>query len=131
MDQRDPVPQIVTVCAIAEYLDCLDTVGPAIMAILHSAPRYWQAVAYAPIQHLILAMKLKDREVFYDAYQHAAAHAYHRIDGVTWPLIEAGTNMVGTYHQLQINMQFREMKHSAAKLRDDLRRLETGADRRQ
>lgn len=124
-------PQIVTVCAIAEYLDCLATVGPAMMAVLHSAPRYWQAVAYAPIQHLMLAMKLKDREVFYDAYQHAAAQAYHRINAVTWPIIEAVTDMIGTYHQLQINMQFRKMKHSAENLIYELHRLETGVDRRQ
>ncbi|KAM0706113.1 hypothetical protein Q7P35_006662 [Cladosporium inversicolor] len=124
-------PQIVTVCAIAEYLACLATVRPAMMAVLNSAPRYWRAVAYAPIQHLMLAMKLKDREVFNDAYRHAAAHAYHRINGVTWPLIEEVTDMVGTYHQLQINMQFRKMRVSAENLRYELRRLETGADRRQ
>lgn len=83
------------------------------------------------IQHLMLVMKLKDREVFYDAYQHAAAHAYHRIGGVTWPLIEAVTDMINTYHQLQIDMQFRKMRVSAENLRYALRRLETGVDRRQ
>jgi hypothetical protein len=70
-------PQIVTVCAIAEYLGCISTIGPAMMAILQSAPRFWQAVAYRPLQHLTLAMKMKNRELYYDAFQHAAAQAYN------------------------------------------------------
>ena len=47
------------------------------MAILHSAPRYWQAVAYMPLQHMILAVKFKNRELYNDAYQHDLAQAYH------------------------------------------------------
>ena len=61
-------PQIVTVCATAEYLGCLSTVGPAMMAILHSAPRFWQAVAYRSIWYLMLATKTKYQELYYDSY---------------------------------------------------------------
>ena len=121
-------PQIVTVCAIAELLDCLTTVGPAMMAVLHSAPRYWQAVAYKPLQHMMLAVKLKSSEVYLDAYQHALAQAYHNdIDGVTWDSIAAITGSIGRNLQAIYTMQFRRMAISAENLRMDLHRLQTGA----
>jgi hypothetical protein len=46
---------------MAEYSGCLTTVGPALMAILHSAPLFWQAVTYEHILYLMVAMKLGDR----------------------------------------------------------------------
>ena len=125
-------PQVITVCAIAEFLDCLETVGPAMMAILHSAPRFWQAVAYKPLQYMVLAVKLKSPEVYLDAYQHALAQAYHDdIDGVTWDDIATITGSIGRNLQAIYSMQFRRMQVSAANLKMDLHRLQTGAGRGQ
>jgi len=92
-------PQVVTVCAIAEYLQCLETVGPAMLAILQSAPRYWQVVAYESLQHMWFAMKLRDRELFYDAYRHAVVQAYYRVDNVNWQMISTVTGSTGDHHQ--------------------------------
>lgn len=125
-------PQVVTVCAIAEFLDCLSTVGPAMMAILHSAPRYWQAVAYYPLKHMMIAVKLKNREVFHDAYRHAMAQAYHEDnDEVTWDAIVAITGQAAHFNPVYYKLQFMRMKVSAANLKMDLHRLQTGAGQRQ
>jgi hypothetical protein len=97
------------------------------IAILHSAPRFWQAVAYKPLQHLTLAMKMRDRELYYDAFQHAAAHAYYQLDGVTWQAISAITGVHGNTQQIIYNGQFDNMRLSAENLKNDLHRLETGA----
>jgi hypothetical protein len=119
------LPQIVTVCAIAEYLGCLPAVGPTMMAVLQSAPRYWQAVAYRPLDHLKIAMKLKNREVYYDALQYAMAQAFHDIDGVTWQDISAVTGVRADVQQAAYGRQFRLMLLSAENLKEDLLRLQT------
>jgi hypothetical protein len=124
-------PQIVTVCAIAEYLGCLPTAGPAMMAILHSAPRFWQAVAYRSTLYLMVAMKLRDRELYYDAYRHAAAQACHNIDGITWPMVQSITRTRRTTHKLDCTLQMEKMQQSAANLKEDLLGLQTGAGRKQ
>jgi hypothetical protein len=124
-------PQVVTVCAIAEYLGCLTTVGPAMMAVLHSAPRFWQAVAYRSTPYLMLAMKLRDRELYYDAYRHAAAQAYHNINGITWPMVQAITSTRRTTHKLDCTLQMEKMHQSAANLKEDLLGLQTGTGRKQ
>jgi hypothetical protein len=124
-------PQIVTVCAIAEYLGCISTIGPAMMAILQSAPRFWQAVAYSPLQHLTLAMKMKNRELYYDAFQYAAAQAYDYIDDVTWEAISAITGMNGDAQQIVYSRQMDKMPISEENLKNDLHRLQTSAGQEQ
>jgi hypothetical protein len=124
-------PQIVTVCAIAEYLGCLATVGPAMMAVLQSAPRFWQAVAYRSTLYLMVAMKLRDRELYYDAYRHAAAQAFHNINSITWPMTQAITSTRRTTHKLNCTLQMEKMHQTAASLKEDLLRLQTGAERKQ
>lgn len=121
-------PRVVTVCAIAEFLDCLTTVGPAMMAILHSAPRYWQAVAYKPLQYMILAVEFKNREVYHDAYRHALAQAYHN-DGVDWQSISAIAGSNWKNDRDYYSTQFSKMEASAVNLKDDLHRLQAGVGR--
>jgi hypothetical protein len=54
---------VVTIGANAEYLVCLDSIGPKLMAALRSSPVFWEAVAYHPLKHLMFARKVKDKEV--------------------------------------------------------------------
>jgi hypothetical protein len=44
---------VVTIGANAEYLVCLDSIGPKLMAALQSSPVFWEAVAYHPLKHLM------------------------------------------------------------------------------
>ncbi|GAB7333680.1 hypothetical protein MBLNU13_g05229t2 [Cladosporium sp. NU13] len=125
-----PFPQVVTVCAIAEFLDCLTTIGPAMMAILQSAPRYWQAVAYKPLQHMILAVKFKKRPVYHNAYQHVLAQAYHDdSNGFTWQTISTITGSFWRIERDLYSLQFMMMEISAANLEGDLHRLQAGVGR--
>ena len=95
------------------------------MAVLQSAPRYWQAVAYRPLDHLKIAMKLKNREVYYDALQHAMTQAFHDIDGLTWQDISAVTGVRADVQQAAYGRQFRLMSLSAENSKEDLLRLQT------
>jgi hypothetical protein len=117
-------PQIVTVCATAEYVGCLDTIGPVMMVVLHSTPRYWQAVAYRSLQHMKFAIKLRNREVFYDAYKHALAQAYYGGDDVDWQAISDITGASLVSLQRYYGQQFQKMGLAAENLRDDLHRLQ-------
>jgi len=117
-------PQVVTVCAIAEYLHCLDTVGPAMMAILQYTPRYWQAVAYQPVRHMKFAVKLRNREVFWDAYKHAIAQAYIGSGDVDWQDISDITGAPPISIQYYYSQQLRKRDITAQNLKDDLHRLQ-------
>jgi hypothetical protein len=72
---------VVTIGANAEYLVCLDSIGPKLMAALRSSPVFWEAVAYHPLKHLMFACKVKDKEVYSDALRHSIAQAYYGVDG--------------------------------------------------
>jgi hypothetical protein len=72
---------IVTIGANAEYLVCLDSIGPKIMAALRSSPAFWHAVGYHPLKHLMFACKVKDKEVYFDALRHCIAQADYNVDG--------------------------------------------------
>jgi hypothetical protein len=72
---------VVTICANVEYLVCLDSIGPKLMAALRSSPVFWEAVARHPLKHLMFASKVKDKEVYFDALRHCIAQAYYGVDG--------------------------------------------------
>ena len=65
----------LTVCAIAEFWGCSDTITPRILSILKSSMVYWQTVAESPTKHIAIATKLEDAEIYQDALRHMIAKA--------------------------------------------------------
>jgi hypothetical protein len=63
------------VCAYAELNRCLEWIGPRIMAILQSSPKFWEAVADMSREHLMLAEKLEQGGVWNDAFRHLIGRA--------------------------------------------------------
>ena len=68
---------LVATCAYAEYWGCLRLVGNAALAVLQSAPSYWEVVSTNPLGHLAFAVKMENAELYYDAFRHSLVNSYH------------------------------------------------------
>jgi hypothetical protein len=112
---------LVNVCAIAEYMGCLALIGPRVIAILQSCPRYWEAVADEPTQHMMLAVKLENADIYYDALRHMSVQAWLKAD---WSDIEE----IGMYTQAQLHEYFEPQMwvptEKLLELREELQKLQ-------
>lgn len=68
---------LVAACAYAEYWGCLKLIGNAALAVLRSAPSYWEVVSGYPLGHLALAVKIENAVLYYDALRHSLVKSYH------------------------------------------------------
>lgn len=66
----------VIVCSYAEYLGCLNIIGPLIMNIYHADTGYWEAVSKEPIPYLLIAVKLQNTALYHDSQRHMIAQAH-------------------------------------------------------
>ena len=70
------MPLVINVCAIAEYWARLELIQPRILSVLKASPAYWKYVGELPHEHLKLAEKLEDAEIYRDALRHEIASAH-------------------------------------------------------
>jgi hypothetical protein len=72
----EAVDLVCTVCAYAEYFECGNKIKQQIVRAMQSAPGYWIAVADSPKRHIMMAVRLELRELYWDALRHLVAQVW-------------------------------------------------------
>ena len=118
---RSDINAVITLCAYAEYYGCLNKIAPAILDILLSHKAVWKCTAWHPLDLTMLAKKLRNKEIYFDALRHlivrCSAHNY------MWRSPGEVLNISRGEVEERMQPLFREQEKTVAKLRDDLERL--------
>ena len=122
------VPLVVNVCAVAEYWGCLELIQPRILSVLKASPAYWKYVGELPHEHLRLAEKLEDAEIYRDALRHMIAYAHQN---GRWDFVATATGWTTEELREYYTPQLMGLGPKTQALREELQTLQLGYVRAQ
>lgn len=90
---------ICLVAAYAEYYCCLDRVAPALIGMMVHHPRFWNAVRNDPEKFLLLAIKFRNSDIYFESLRHLIANApeddYEQISSLLGQTVDDSQAMFG------------------------------------